>query len=69
MILATDYLSKIKRKANKVNPNVTIKAVNREFVDKVASVKGTNRSDVIDQILDAAREQYESAVASEEIGA
>ncbi|MCI0550860.1 MAG: hypothetical protein L0287_07890 [Anaerolineae bacterium] len=61
MIQATDFISRVQPKSRKVNPNVTIKEVNIEFLDKVADERDTNRSSALDQLLDFLREQYEAA--------
>lgn len=40
----------------RVNPNVTVKPVNVEWLDAIAQARGTTRSRALDAILDQLRE-------------
>lgn len=40
----------------RVNPNVTVKPVNVEWLDAIAAARGTSRSRALDAILDQLRE-------------
>jgi hypothetical protein len=40
----------------RVNPNVTVKSVNVEWLDAIAQSRGTTRSRALDAILDQLRE-------------
>lgn len=61
MIQATDFISRVQPKSRKINPNVTIKELNIQFLDQLAEERGTTRSSALDQLLDALREQFEAA--------
>lgn len=64
MIQATDFLSRVTpaSRARRLNPNVTLKAINISFMDEFAGAKGFDtRSAALDAILDELREQWEAA--------
>jgi len=65
MIQATDFLSGVQPKYKRVKPSVTIKSINRDFLDALAGERQTDRSGVIDSILDTARAQWEQLRATD----